>query len=185
MTNSTTDSDHFILQQYQQHGDIAVLGRLYQHYMHLVYGVALKYFKNKEEAQDAVHNIFEELVVKLPGHEVDNFKSWLYVLTRNHCLMQLRRQKTKGQSSELSEAVMESSEDLHHDDETRLEENLVKLESCIDKLKEEQQTCVRLFFLERKCYQEVELKTGFGIKKVKSYIQNGKRHLKLCMEESE
>lgn len=162
-----------------------LLGALYQDYMHLVFGLCLKYLKNKVEAQDAVIEIFEELVIKLKKHEVDNFKSWLYVLAKNHCLMKLRKQKTRGHEEEIGDVFMESTSFAHHEEETPLEDNLDKLKSCIEKLKDEQRQCVDLFFLQQKCYKEIEELLAIDIKKVKSYIQNGKRNLKICMEEGE
>ncbi|MCV9388198.1 RNA polymerase sigma factor [Reichenbachiella ulvae] len=185
MTVNKPNTDKEIIQAYKRSGDMELLGELYEQYMHLVLGVCLKYLKSKAEAQDAVIEIFEELVVKLQNHEVDHFKSWLYVLTRNHCLMKLRKQKSRGHEEEIGEAFMESEPFQHHEDETRLEDNLEKLKSCIAKLKEEQKRCVDLFFLQEKCYQEIADSTNFDLKKVKSYIQNGKRNLKICMEQSE
>ncbi|MGL1889737.1 MAG: sigma-70 family RNA polymerase sigma factor [Reichenbachiella sp.] len=179
------DQQQKMMDQFRSTGDLEVLGDLYKPYLHLVYGVCLKYLKNHEDAQDAVTNIFEELILKLPKHQVDNFKSWLHVLTKNHCLMLLRKNKSQGHSVDISSQVMESEEHLHLDDESALEDNLTKLESCIQKLKEEQRVCVQQFFLEKKCYQEIVDATGHDLKKVKSYIQNGKRNLKLCIESSE
>ena len=178
--------DSSLISKYQESNDLAVLGELYQRYMHLVYGVSLKYFKNNEDAQDAVMQIFELLIEKLRKHEVQNFKSWLHVLTKNYCLMALRRRKS-GIMEELdfSVSIMENVEVKHHDNETDLEENIVKLEECISKLKDEQRRCVELFYLEKKCYYEIVELTKFDLKKVKSYIQNGKRNLKICIESRE
>ncbi|MGZ4012602.1 MAG: RNA polymerase sigma factor, partial [Flavisolibacter sp.] len=86
-------SDSELVSSYKKSGDINVLGDLFQRYMDLVYGVCLKYLKVPENAQDSVISIFEELVVKLKKHEVDNFKAWLYTLAKNHCLMRLRSEK--------------------------------------------------------------------------------------------
>ncbi len=165
-----------------------VLGRLYERYIHLVYGVALKYLKNRNEAQDATMQIFEQLVDKVIKYDIDNFKSWLHVLTRNHCLMQLRSTKGKNEqhSVDISSVRMENEQLLHHhDEEPRLEEQITKLERCIQKLKAEQKQCVELFYIEQKSYKEIEELTELPMKKVKSYIQNGKRNLKICIEQSE
>lgn len=174
-----TDQD--LLKRYQKTGDMEVLGFLYTRYTSLVYGVCLKYLKDRDEAKDAVMNVFEKLITTLLEHDIAHFKSWLYVTARNHCLMYLRANKNK-QTEELSPFLMESDGVAHQEDATDLEGNLVKLEKCIEKLAHEQQRCVRLFFLHQKCYQEIGVETGFDLKKVKSYIQNGKRNLKICLE---
>lgn len=173
--------DNELVHRYRTSGELEVLGQLFSSYTSLVYGVCLKYLKDREDAKDAAMQIFEKLVNTLKEHDVENFKSWLYVLTRNHCLMQLRARKRK-YAEELLHEPMERTLLLHQEDEPEWEENLSKLEKCIAELAPEQQNCVQLFFLQEKCYKDVALLTGFDMNKVKSYIQNGKRNLKICME---
>jgi RNA polymerase sigma factor (sigma-70 family) len=174
--------DNELIRRYKESGELAILGELYKRYMPLVYGVCLKYLKDREESRDAVMQIFEKLVTTLKEHEVEHFKSWLYITSRNHCLMQLRARKGKN-FEEITEFFMETEAQLHLDDEPEMESNLSKLELCIQKLAAEQKHCVTLFYLQQKCYKEIVQLTGFDDNKVKSYIQNGKRNLKICMEE--
>ncbi len=117
-------------------------------------------------------------------HDVDNFKSWLYVTTRNHCLMHLRAQKGK-LKQQFSPELMENQLLLHPEEEPDLEGNLSKLEKCLETLVNEQKKCVQLFYLEERCYKDIAEFTGFDMNKVKSFIQNGKRNLKICMERNE
>ncbi len=177
-----SDSDEIaLLQEYRQTGDLEILGRLYSKYMTLIYGLCLKYLKDEDLSKDAVMQIFEELVNKLRIHEVTNLKNWLYSLARNHCLMMLRS-AGKQQFVSIEENFVESDALLHQDiDETR-ESNFALMEKCIQTLSEEQRKSIELFYLEQKCYSEVAEITGFDMNKVKSYIQNGKRNLKICME---
>lgn len=177
-------SDEELLRLFKDSGSLESLGELYSRYMHLVYGVALKYFQDREEAKDAVMQIFEKLISDLPGHEVRNFKSWLYVLTKNHCLMQIRSKKsTEGRMEgyKIEQQFMESEPELHPLDkeEASVEEALKK---CIEQLKAEQKQCIQLFYYQKLCYQEIADKLKMNEKKVKSYLQNGKRNLKICLE---
>ena len=132
--------------------------------------------------------IFEKLMVEIPKREIDNFKPWLHVLTRNHCLMQLRSEKARSAKAEKmvesDQIFMESAYEMHHNNESLLERDLEALKKCIEQLKDEQQECIKLFYLEERCYQEIADTTKYELKKVKSYIQNGKRNLKICMEEN-
>ncbi|MCX8490751.1 MAG: sigma-70 family RNA polymerase sigma factor [Cyclobacteriaceae bacterium] len=173
-----------LLRLYRESEGLAHWGELYARYTSLVYGVCLKYLKDRDEAKDAVMQLFEKLIVTLLSHEIENFKSWLYVAARNHCLMQLRARKGKYQQ-EFSSELVENQFLLHLDEESEMEQSLSKLEKCIDKLVNDQQQCVRLFYLQEKCYKEITGLTGFDLNKVKSYIQNGKRNLKICMEQNE
>ncbi len=149
--------------------------------MDLIYGVCLKYLKDPETSKDAVINIYEELITKLKQHEVSNFKSWLYTLSRNHCLMQLRREKGH-KIIEIPEQFMQSEEMLHLEGVMQKEEKLNSMEKCLEQLSAEQKTCVTLFYIQGKCYNDIMEQTGIDWNKVRSNIQNGRRNLKLCME---
>lgn len=152
--------------------------------MELVYGVCLKYLKETELAQDAVMQIFEELVSKLKKHEVENFRGWLHQVAKNHCLMQLRTPKNL-KTVALPPLLMQNEEDVHLNGVMEKEENFQKLEKCIASLSDEQRTIIKLFYLEGKCYNEIVEITGMEWNHVRSSIQNGRRNLKLCMEKKE
>lgn len=171
-----------LLTQYKATGSLAVLGKLYAPYMSLLYGVCYKYLQDAEQSQDAVMQIFEELIPKLRTHEVDNFKSWLHVYTKNYCLMQLRRDKRRPQV-DIDDNIIESEQQLSNVEEEKWTEgDFEKLENCLQTLNREQEQCVRLFYLEQMCYKDIAEKTHLDLNKVKSAIQNGKRNLKICME---
>jgi len=177
----STLTDKELVALYKQSDDMAVLGELYQRYMELVYGVCLKYFKEPETAKDSVIQIFEELVVKLKKHEVDNFKGWLHQVAKNHCLMQLRTPKNL-KIVEFKSEFVQNDENVHLNGVLEKEENFQKLEYCLATLTSEQQQAIRLFYLEGKCYNEIVEITGQDWNYVRSCIQNGRRNLKICME---
>ncbi|HGY11220.1 MAG TPA: sigma-70 family RNA polymerase sigma factor [Desulfobacterales bacterium] len=154
--------------------------------MHLVYGLCLKYLKDRDESKDSVMQIFEELTVKVLEHDIRNFKSWLHVLARNHCLMRLRFEKTRHEHlkkyTKENEIFMESALSQHPEDVVSVEHDVEALKKCIEQLKNEQQKCISLFYIEEKCYKEITEITGLELNKVKSYLQNGRRNLKICLE---
>jgi RNA polymerase sigma factor (sigma-70 family) len=187
LTSHVAPDDTSLLRSYASTGDLAYLGDLYDRYTHLVYGVCLKYLKDKEASKDAVMQIFEKLVVSLRETEVREFKGWLYMVVKNHCLMQLRAQQKH---------IRKSLDPLHENGHANsataevlmMEEVSVDhwplIEKGLHTLPEEQQQCIRLFYLEQKSYQEVAEMTGYKLKKVKSYLQNGKRNLKIFVEKN-
>jgi RNA polymerase sigma-70 factor (ECF subfamily) len=176
-------SDKELVHLYKQSADMKVLAELYGRYMDLLFGLCLKYLKDPETSRDAVMHIFEELVVKLKKHEVENFKSWLYTLAKNHCLMQLRTPKNL-KTTEFKTDLVQSEEDLHLNGVLTREENLQKMERCLQTLSPEQKITIEMFYLQNKCYNEIAETTGIEWNKVRSYIQNGRRNLKICMEKS-
>ena len=176
-------TDLELVEKYKQSGALEVLATLYQRYMDLVYGVCLKYLKEPENAQDSVMMIFEELISKLLKHEVDNFRSWLYTLAKNHCLMRLRAEKKTG-TVKIADELMQSEENLHLQDVLDREENYKQLEYCMSQLATDQRKVIELFYLQSKCYNEIAAETGLEWNNVRSFIQNGRRNLKICMESS-
>ena len=148
--------------------------------MGLVYGVCLKYFKNPDDAQDAVMQIYEELVVKLRKHDVEKFRPWLHTVARNHCLMALRSRKLPVE--DLTDAVMYSDSFLHPDNAGDKEQQLVRMEDCIETLPEAQKEAIRQFYMQEKSYKEIAEQSGEDLGRVRSNIQNGRRNLKNCMD---
>ncbi|MFM2359601.1 MAG: hypothetical protein RLY16_1594 [Bacteroidota bacterium] len=177
-----TLTDQELIIAFKANADKVALSELYQRYMDLVFGVCLKYLKEPELCKDAVMDIYEQLNHKLLRHEVENFKSWLHVLARNHCLMQLRSVKNI-KTTEFDGNVMQSAENEHLRNEAfQKEQQLSELEDCIQQLPNDQKSSIELFFLQEKCYNEIAEITGHDWNKVRSYIQNGKRNLKICMD---
>ena len=185
---STEGSDEELLRKFGEEGDIAILGQLYERYMHLVYGVCLKYLEDREAAKDEVMNIFEKLVTVVPQQreEIVNFRTWLYVVTTNHCLMLLRSRKSEAAHTEAMvndpTFFMENSSEMHPLDDDK-ESDTERLRECIERLKEEQRECIRLFYYEGFGYRQIAENLGMEEKKVKSFIQNGKRNLRICLED--
>jgi RNA polymerase sigma factor (sigma-70 family) len=178
--------DHELILKYRANADPEIIAVLFQRYTHLVYGVCLKYLDDKDDAKDAVMEIFEGLMEDILRHDIQNFKSWLHSVTRNHCLMKLRKVKPLRMETEMSEeksdeVFMEIPMELHQ--EIELEEYTLKeLESAMVNLKDPQRRCIELVYLMDKSYMEICDITGYSLNEVKSHVQNGKRNLKIRLE---
>lgn len=179
--NSLSDSE--LLDRYKHKEDEEALASLYLRYSDLLYGVCLKYLQEPEDAKDAVMNIYQELREKLLRHEVQQFKSWVYVLAKNHCLMLLRAAK-KQVTVPLDTQVVQSGEFSHLESIIEKEDTFKKLEKCIEALPGEQEQAIRLFYYDSKCYNEIAESTGMEWNKIRSLIQNGRRNLKNCMDKN-
>jgi RNA polymerase sigma-70 factor (ECF subfamily) len=170
--------DEVLVKAYKDNGDLQALSDLYERYMDLVYGLCLRYLEDTELSRDAVMGIFEVLVRDVAKYPVQHFRSWLYSVAKNYCLMQLRS-GGKGKIVEFGADFVYSDEDLHLNGEE--EETFQRLEKCIEALPEEQRLVVVLFYQENKCYQDIGALTGLEWNMVRSHIQNGRRNLKICM----
>ena len=173
--------DDLLLAEFVETGDAAYFGELYSRYMPLVYGLCLKYLGNAADAEDAVMEIFEDLVSKIGAYRIKNFRTWLWSVARNHCLQRLRREK-RVVRVDFEDRVMESAPLLHLLSEETDETALAALSKCMDKLPERQKEAVTMFFMEKRSYADIADTTLGDVKGVKSYIQNGKRNLRLCLE---
>jgi len=177
-TNTYTDEE--LLRLYRTTANNEWLGVLLQRYTVLLLGVAMKYLKDKEQAADAVQQVFMKVLTALPKGEIQNFKGWLYILMRNHCLQQLRDKKyIQGEESLVNRTAPELP-----DVQTLVEQEheIHRMREALEQLEEGQRICISLFYLEKKTYQQIMEEKGFSFMQVKSHIQNGKRRLKYIME---
>lgn len=177
--NHLSDDDLLLL---IRANNLEAMNEIFVRYSLLVKGVCLKYLKNEAEAEDLMMELFSKLSNKVQNHTISNFRSWLYSVSKNECLMLLRKNKINLADSEkeLLKLTEDSVESLQLAQLN--EEKLNLLYRAIEDLNHEQKKCVELFYLKDKSYDEIASSTGYDLKKVKSYIQNGKRNLKLKLE---
>jgi RNA polymerase sigma factor (sigma-70 family) len=178
-------SDLELVARYKKTLDKLYVGELFKRYSHLVLGLCINYFKDKDDAKDASSQIFEKLLDELLKREVENFRVWLCFVSRNFCISALRKRKTeKGRQDDYEsgqDTFVEMESPVRHDDK---ELKLQQLEEAIKQLNEEQRVCVELFYLQEQSYQDIAAATGYTLNEVKSFLQNGKRNLKNILTQS-
>ncbi|RMG66218.1 MAG: RNA polymerase sigma factor [Bacteroidetes bacterium] len=180
-------SDEDLVAAYQESGDPAAVGALFERYTHIVFLISMKYLKDEIESEDMVMGIFEKLLTDLRRYEIRSFRYWLHTVVKNQCLIHLDQQKrlrNKASDYEAYTQAADERQDLNHlfgevDDHEAL---LQRMEAALTELKPKQRRCLELFYLQQMSYQEVSDATGFSLKEVKSYIQNGKRNLRIRLE---
>jgi RNA polymerase sigma factor (sigma-70 family) len=173
-------SDEQLVTRYRNDSDMDALAFLFDKYIDLIFGVCMKYFKQAQDSEDGTMAVFEVLVKKLKTHEVHNFKSWLYVLTKHYCLQKLRRRATT-LTNDSEDILMQLVDEVHPDDVDLIERRENGLRECIQKLPAEQRRTVELFYFESKSYVEIADTLSVDKEKVRSFIQNGRRNLRVCM----
>lgn len=175
-------SDQELLENFYSDKSNEWLGILLQRYTLLLLGVCMKYLKNEEDAKDSVQQVFLKVIQELQKYKVEYFKSWLYMVAKNHCLMKLRERQGKITTEINEKHVAAPAEETEMQALMQNDHTLDLMEGALKELNPEQQQCVTLFYLQKKSYQEVSDETGFSMLQVKSYIQNGKRNLKILIE---
>jgi RNA polymerase sigma factor (sigma-70 family) len=173
--------DKELLSKFYSDGNNQWLGILLQRYTLLLYGVCIKYLKDEEEAKDAVQQIFLKVITEVQKYRVDFFKSWLYMVAKNLCLMKIR-EKHGRVPVEISDKIASAEEMFSKTELLEKDHTLSLIEEGLNELNAEQKLCVTLFYLQKQTYHQITDYTGFNLLQVKSYIQNGKRNLKLIVE---
>ena len=174
--------DAELLERFNSDHDNEWLGILLQRYTLLLLGVCMKYLKNEEEAKDSVQQIFLKVIQELQKYKVEYFKSWLYMVAKNHCLMKIRERQGK-MTTEISDRITATpQEDFDRQSLIEDDQAIGFMEEALTELSDEQRQCVTLFYLQKKSYHEVSAQTGYSMLQVKSYIQNGKRNLRNLLE---
>lgn len=181
MERYTHLTDQELLEKFYADRDNHWIGIVLQRYTLLLFGVSMKYLKSEVEAQDAVQQIFLKAITELNKYKVEYFKSWLYMVCKNYCLMKIRDRQGK-RPTEIRESMVLIAEENNTDYLLDKDRILDVMEVTLEELNPEQKDCIKLFYLEKQSYQEIAERTGFSLMQVKSYIQNGKRNLKILLE---
>lgn len=176
-------SDEDLLSRFCDTGKSEYFGELYNRYIPLLYGVCLKYLGDEDSAKDAVMQLFENLLSKIRNYQIDVFRTWIYTVVKNHCLQILRKNKQE-LIVDFNSQIMESDEILHLFEEEDKNERFESLKKCMEKLPEQQRAVIVYFFMDEMSYADIVEQTDYNLNQVKSYIQNGKRNLKICMEKN-
>lgn len=176
--NNLTDEE--LLLKFYNTRDKYWLGQLLERYTVLLFGVAMKYLKDKTQAADAVQHTFLMALTRFPKEHVQNVKGWLYIVVRNYCLQYIRNNNFD-LGGDYPEFLKQ--EDADKEAIELKEYSLEQMEIALDDLIEEQRVCIRLFYYEKKSYHQIIEQTNYTYMQVKSYIQNGKRNLKRILTE--
>ena len=186
MSYSTSNHSHLtdneLVQRYKANADKVFVGELYKRYTHLVLGMCINYFKDRDVAKDMVLQIFEKLFDELKKREVENFKAWLTFVVRNYCISELR--KMQAQANRNADYQYEVKSQTSEDENETLIEKEQKLEAlgkAMNRLNPFQKKCIELFYFKNMTYTQIVEMTGYSVNEVKSYIQNGKRNLKMII----
>lgn len=180
--NKSALTDEELLQKYKASANAEYFSELFDRYIPLLYGVCLDYLRDEDRARDAVMQLFEDLLPKIFKYEIGVFRTWVYSVVKNHCLQIINREK-KEIWVDFDTNVMESPEILNlFDEENGQNEQIEALNHCLEKLPDTQKISIQHFFMHDMSYVDIAEETGYTLSKVKSYIQNGKRNLKNCID---
>lgn len=176
--NYKHQTDEQLVKNFKRTKSPRIISEIYNRYSRLVYGICLKMLKSKPDALDAVNGIFEKLIQKLSNQNIDNFNSWLYTFSKNYCLESLRKQQRRREIFSIYTKEYQAQNIFQHIDNNKSEH----LSFALQQLPSHQQNCIRLFYFDNLSYQEICHQTGLNQNQVKSFLQNGRRNLKIALK---
>ena len=178
-------SDKELLSKYRDTKDQKWLSQLFGRYVQLIYGVCLRYTPDVREAEDFTMEIYQKVADKALTHQIKSFKSWVYVVSKHHCLEHIR--KITGRRIESFDPnFMQMQSEFHPIDEMEdkmvMEAKFEVMEHCLKKLNDLQKLSIELFYYKNKSYVEIANLIEDEVSQVRSYLQNGRRNIKKCIE---
>lgn len=184
-------SDFELIEAYRKSMNDRYLNELFSRYAYLVLFVCNKYFSNPEDSRDATMEVLEKLAQGIVKSDVKNFKSWLYVVTKNLCLNKLQKSKDldfqfvpiDGDETNYFMYFSEIDSLIDEDDDHSLKMKQA-LKEAIETLDPHQRECLMLFYYEKKSYNEIMEMKNWDKDQVRSYLQNGRRNIKIYLKKS-
>jgi len=175
-------SDEDVLRMLKESGKTNCVRELYIRYLGLIYGVCLNYLKDADDAENAVKQIFNHLLLKLKDYEITIFRPWIYNFTKNYCL-QIQGVENYSATPDYEERNAEFNKitDLFESNDA---EQTALLANCLKELSPQQRVSINYFFKDKLSFAEIADKAGYTLKHVKSYIQSAKQNLIICLEKN-
>jgi RNA polymerase sigma factor (sigma-70 family) len=146
-------------------GNVQAFSFLVEKYQKLVYTLALKMMKKPEEAEEIAQDTFVKAFQKIDSFEgKSKFSTWLYSITYNACISELRKRRIEFKSLD-DRQISDQDEQKMHDyyRETRKEDQEKYLNQALDKLPEDDQVLVTLYYYESQSMDEISIITGLTV----------------------
>ena len=144
-----------------------------------VFRLACSILHNETHAEDATQDVFVKIWKALPTyHGGASLSTWIYAITRNTCLTELKR-RDRHPAVSLQEPAMEAASAWipalqSADPEPGLE---MDVETLLAKLPENYRRVITLFYLEQKAYEEAARMLGIPLGTVKTLLFRAKKEL--------
>jgi RNA polymerase sigma-70 factor (ECF subfamily) len=152
---------------------------LVDRFQNKVFRLAISMVRDEALAQDLAQDILLKVWKALPGyHGAASLSTWIYTISRNTCLTELKRRSARPTVS-LSEPAVENSLGSIPTLQTSDPEAGVEMdvEVMLGRLPEKYRQVITLFYLEQKSYEEVGALLGIPLGTVKTFLYRAKKEL--------
>lgn len=165
-----------------QNGDMAAFEQLFHKYQERVYGTALRMMSNKEDALDLTQEIFLKAYQNIHKFKSTSaFSTWLYRLSVNLCIDELRKRKRLANTVPLEEAVSQADANTPEDYAISKDRERQVWEA-LNSLKEKERAIIILRDMEGLSYKEIAEVFKCSLGRVKSRLHEARQSLKAILE---
>ncbi len=168
-----------------RNGNVQAFSVLVEKYQRLIYTLALKLLKKPEDAEEMAQDTFIKAFQKLDTYEgKSKFSTWLYSITYNGCISELRKRRIEFKSLD-DRQISDQDEQKMHDyyRETKKEDQEKYLNLALEKLPEDDQVLVTLYYYESQSMDEISMITGLTVSNIKVKIHRARKKMYALLHE--
>ena len=166
-------------------GNTNAFNILVDRYKDLVYSLALKMVKNREEAEEVAQDTFIKVFKSLSKFKGDSkFSTWIYKVTYNTCLDRLKKQKREQQVVSIDEFNTNQIKSIDNAlDKMENEEREKAIQDCIQFLPADDAFLLTLFYFEEQSLEEIAKVIGLTANNVKVKLFRSRKKLTTILKE--
>jgi len=160
-------------------GDASALEEIVRRHQKHILNLVYRYLGDASHAEDVAQEVFLKIYRARANYEPKaKFSTWLYRVTVNHCLNEIRSRKSQPARMELVDDLLEEAAGSEADQRMHQAELRQAVKAAIDSLPEHQRMAVLLARYEELSYEEISAAMGISLEAVKSVLHRARESLK-------
>lgn len=153
-----------------------------EQYQDIVFSIALKVLKNREDAEEMAQESFIKAYKSLHTFKGNaKFSTWLYRITYNNCISEVRKRKIHFATTDDIEIKDETSE--MNLDGIPEENRAQAIKKAMNKLPEEEYTLILLYYFEEQSIDEISRITKLSVSNTKVKLYRARKKLYTILKE--
>lgn len=180
-----TTNDENILIAAIKNGDTKAYAQLVNRYKDLVYTLAIRMLKHREEAEEVAQDTFIKVFKSLDRFKGDSkFSTWIYRVAYNTCLDTIKKNKKHLSNVAIDEFTFNKLDTIDNAlDNIIKEEKSTLIRNCIDKLPEDSSALLTLFYFEELSLEEISKIINIEDNTVKVKLFRARKKLAVILEQ--
>lgn len=166
-------------------GETSAFSTLVDQYKDLVFSLALRMMKNKEEAEEVAQDSFIKVYKSLSKFKGDSkFSTWIYRVAYNTCLDRLKKNQRQQQTVTIDEYTEHQVKSLDNAyDQLEKKERELAIQNCLKLLPSEDSFLISLYYYEEQSLEEISKVIGLKPNNVKVKLFRARKKLATILKE--